>query len=116
MPKRTLKSKVNLRHKEWSRKEASELPGWISEKSDDDLVFMELSRTEDYEGLCVYDEHLLFAPWAGKTLRDLDTVIHEILHACTELNEEAVKETAASIARVLWDDGWRRDNKPVDND
>jgi len=32
----------------------------------------------------------------------LDTVVHEVLHACRpEMSEEAVAETASTIARVL---------------
>jgi len=31
----------------------------------------------------------------------------ESLHACTELDEDAVDETAADISRLLWRLGWR---------
>lgn len=42
-------------------------------------------------------------------LNTLDTVIHEVLHAARpELDEEAVDKTAASIARALYQMGWRR--------
>lgn len=40
---------------------------------------------------------------------ELDTIIHEILHAAHwDLNEEAVEETAEDIARVLWKLGYRK--------
>jgi len=51
-------------------------------------------------------------PIDGDTRMDCDTVLHEALHACTELDEEAVEETATDIARLLWRLGWRKD---VDN-
>jgi hypothetical protein len=39
----------------------------------------------------------------------LDTVIHEVLHAARpELDETAVDQTATSIARALYQMGWRR--------
>ena len=50
----------------------------------------------------------LCIPIHGDTREDLDTIIHEALHACTELNEDAVEESAESIARLLWRLGWRK--------
>lgn len=41
--------------------------------------------------------------------QELDTVIHEGLHACiTDMSEEAVTETASGIAAWLWAEGWRK--------
>ena len=41
---------------------------------------------------------------------ELDTVIHELMHAAHwQLSEEAVNDTARDIARVLWRLGYRRD-------
>lgn len=38
----------------------------------------------------------------------LDTWIHELLHACRpELDEAAVSDTASNIAKVLWKLGYR---------
>lgn len=40
---------------------------------------------------------------------ELDTIIHECLHACQpDLAEETVEEVASDIARVLWRMGYRR--------
>ncbi len=47
-------------------------------------------------------------PIDGDGQHDLDTVIHEALHACTDLSEDAVTETATDIARFLWRLGWRK--------
>ena len=45
----------------------------------------------------------------GTRLIDLDTSIHEALHACLwDLDEEAVEETAEDIARFLWRLGYRK--------
>ena len=47
-------------------------------------------------------------PAMGHKLVDLDTIIHESLHACIwDLDEEAVHESAKDIARILWRLGWR---------
>ena len=41
--------------------------------------------------------------------RELDTIIHELLHAaCWDLDEECISETATDIARVLDSLGYRR--------
>jgi len=40
---------------------------------------------------------------------ELDTVIHEILHAAyPDLEEDAVGQTAEALAKVLWRLGWRK--------
>jgi hypothetical protein len=49
----------------------------------------------------------LYIPIYGDQPHELDVIIHEALHACTELNETAVDETARDIARLLWRLGWR---------
>ena len=41
--------------------------------------------------------------------RELDTLIHELMHAAHwDLDEQAVNDTAEDIARVLWRLGYRR--------
>ena len=48
-------------------------------------------------------------PVGGKTCDELDTIIHECLHGCFwDMDEDAVSESATSIARVLWRLGWRK--------
>jgi len=64
-------------------------------------------------GECVYGlpgiTHPSIAiPVDGEDLCSLDTSIHEMLHACTELAEDAVTETATDIAKCLWRLGWRK--------
>lgn len=64
-------------------------------------------------GLCEHPEE------AGKTIRikrgqnqrdELDTTIHEMLHAFGwHLSEEAVTEAANDMATILWRLGWRKD-------
>lgn len=49
-------------------------------------------------------------PIDGDELHELDTIIHEGLHACTELEEEAVNETARDVAWLLWRLGWRKED------
>ena len=49
-------------------------------------------------------------PAHGEALKDLDTIIHESLHACLwDLDEEAISESAADVARLLWRLGWRKE-------
>jgi hypothetical protein len=49
-------------------------------------------------------------PTLGHKVTELDTIIHESLHACCwDLDEEAVHESARDIARILWRLGWRND-------
>lgn len=41
--------------------------------------------------------------------RELDVLIHELLHASYgDLDEGAVEEAASDIARVLWREGYRK--------
>lgn len=50
-------------------------------------------------------------PVNGGRLTDLDTCIHEALHACFwDMAEEAVSEAASDIARLLWRLNWRKVN------
>jgi hypothetical protein len=61
-------------------------------------------------GECNYDERTLRIPTDGDTEAELDTCIHEALHGCLpDLAEDAVEETATSIASLLWRLGWRKD-------
>ena len=63
-------------------------------------------------GYCTHPEFgkELAIPLDGDTESELDTIIHECIHACHwDMAEEAVDETAASIAHVLWRLGWRKD-------
>lgn len=60
-------------------------------------------------GECRVEDRVLRVPLAGDTLAELDTIIHEALHAATELDETAVSETAEAVARLLWRLGWRNE-------
>lgn len=60
------------------------------------------------EGPHIPDKEIDF-PVHGGTRKDLDTIVHELLHgALWDLDEEAVYETAHDIAKVLWRLGWRK--------
>ena len=48
-------------------------------------------------------------PMDGDTLPELDTIIHESAHAsCPWMDEDAVEQLAADIARLLWRLDWRK--------
>lgn len=71
------------------------------------LTFQKMKRP--FMGLC---------DWTSKTITiadrltgesELDTILHELLHACQpDLAEDTVDETATDIARILWRLGYRR--------
>jgi hypothetical protein len=48
--------------------------------------------------------------------RELEVIIHELLHAGSwHLDESVVKEWAKDIARILTRDGWRRDAEAAED-
>ena len=50
-----------------------------------------------------------------KPLDLMDTIIHEVLHAVRpELSEEAVLDTATTIAKVLWKFNYRKNSKDTE--
>jgi hypothetical protein len=54
---------------------------------------------------------ILDIPIHGRRLEDLNTIIHEALHAALwDLDEDSVKETADGVAWLLWRCGWRKIN------
>ena len=53
-------------------------------------------------GLCDYDAKLLRIARGQRTKDELDTVVHELLHACLpDTCEEAVHETANALVEAL---------------
>lgn len=55
---------------------------------------------------------LLWVKPALKGKEELETILHEALHACYwDLDEEAVGETAQDVAALLWQMGYRKTRK-----
>lgn len=51
----------------------------------------------------------MMIPVSGESREDLETIIHESLHACMwDQSEDAVDETSIDIARLLWRLKWRK--------
>ena len=70
------------------------------------LVFGRLPNGTD--GLCDYATRTITIRKNQRGEAQLDTVIHELLHAAHwDLAEESVEETARDLARVLWRLGYR---------
>jgi hypothetical protein len=71
------------------------------------LKFARLKRP--LMGLCNWDERTItIANRLGGEV-ELDTIIHELLHACQpDLAEDTVEQTATDVARVLFRLGYRR--------
>jgi hypothetical protein len=60
-------------------------------------------------GLCNWDEKTISIADRLSGEIELDTIIHELLHACQpDLAEETVTDTATDLARVLFRLGYRR--------
>lgn len=67
-------------------------------------------RTPDL-GECDFDRKHIAIPHDGDTVEELDTIIHEAIHASLPcIAEHEVTVTANDIARLLWRLGWRRDD------
>jgi len=46
-----------------------------------------------------------------KPKKELEIVIHELLHAsCWNLSEETVDQVAVDLSRILWRIGWRKND------
>lgn len=61
-------------------------------------------------GQCDYEHRVLYGPFEGDSREDLDVILHEILHGCVpDLDEQAVDETATSMANALYRLGWRNE-------
>lgn len=63
----------------------------------------------DKAGECDYGLRILRVAQGQSEADELDTVIHEVLHAAhPDLEEAAIGETGEAIAKVLWRLGWRK--------
>jgi hypothetical protein len=61
------------------------------------------------DGLCNADERKITVQPSLSGERELDVLIHEMLHACHwDLAEESITETASDLARVLFRLGYRK--------
>ena len=66
-----------------------------------------LTPTDDKDGVIAVEKTLL-----GKI--ELDTNIHEMLHACADFgHEEWVNQTAREIAAALWQLGYRKNDESI---
>ena len=65
--------------------------------------------SRDALGQCDFERKIINIPIAGDTLEEMDTCIHEGLHCCMPyLAEDAINQSATSIAKLLWRLGWRK--------
>ena len=61
------------------------------------------------DGLCDADHRTITVQPHLTGERELDVLIHEMLHACHwDLAEESITETASDLARVLFRLGYRK--------
>lgn len=73
------------------------------------LVFKSLRRRK-LCGLCDYDTRTITVCTSVKGIDELDTLIHECLHACQGFaSEEHVAEVATTVAEILWNLGYRKE-------
>ncbi len=60
-------------------------------------------------GQCDYAQRVIRVALGQSEADELDTVVHEVLHAAyPDLEEAAIGDTGAAIAKVLWRLGWRK--------
>ena len=72
-----------------------------------ELAFRSLKRRQ-LCGLCEYDRKRVSVCTSMRGLDRLDTICHELLHACQGFaSEEHVAEVATTLATVLWQLGYR---------
>ena len=76
------------------------------------IKFVPRSRRRGWFGQCTDPDapHRTITIESGhKPITELDTIIHEALHASlAPLDEQYVRQTATDIARLLWRLGWRK--------
>ena len=71
-----------------------------------EMTFERLPPTHD--GACDYHGRRVKIRKTLRGERQLEVIIHELLHAAHwDLDESAVEETAEDLARVLWKLGYR---------
>ena len=74
------------------------------------LSFDRLPKTHD--GLCDMATRTIKVRKSLRGERQLDVIIHELLHGCHwDLDEAAIEETAEDLARVLWRLGYRKQDE-----
>jgi len=75
------------------------------------LAFRSLKRRQ-LCGLCEYDKRTISICTGVSGLEELDTICHELLHACQGYaSEEHVAEVATTLATVLWQLGYRMEDQ-----
>jgi len=73
------------------------------------FAFTRLPKTHD--GECCKNTRTINIKNTLKGERQLDVIIHELLHGCHwDLDETVIEETATHVARVLWKLGYRKSN------
>jgi hypothetical protein len=71
------------------------------------VVYKSLKRRK-LCGLCDYDKRTITICTSLSDLDELDTLIHELLHACQGYaSEDHVAEVATTLANILWRLGYR---------
>lgn len=74
-----------------------------------EIVDINCHTNTNNKGLCDYKNRKLYIPMNGNSKDDLDTIIHELLHASLpEFGEWGVERITNEIVEVLWNLGWRK--------
>ena len=73
------------------------------------LVYRSLKRRHLY-GFCDYNTRTITICTSLADVDELDTLCHELLHACQGFaSEDHVAEVATTLATVLWQMGYRKE-------
>lgn len=73
------------------------------------LIYTSMRR-RNLCGLCDYETKTISICTSMQGIDELDTLIHECLHACQGFaSEDHVAEVATTLATVLWQLGYRKE-------
>lgn len=98
--------RVVIRGREWEIHRVEDVAAeWQSYRGEPELG----PAYHDAHGVTIRRHAVILLEEEPDGVEDLDTTVHELLHAYwPEMHENAVRPAAAMLARALWALGWRR--------
>jgi hypothetical protein len=75
-------------------------------------VIFKAPKNRNHIGICDYEAKEIKINPKIDEAEILDCIIHEALHACLpDISDDAIDESATSVAKLLWKLGYRGDKK-----
>jgi hypothetical protein len=98
--------RVVIRRHEWEVHRVADVQAERAAWGDEPEVAF---RNAELEGIALFEPCVILLDEELEGVEDLDTSIHELLHAYNRRwSELHVTTLAATLARALWEMGWRR--------